>query len=445
MTERILIIDDEPNITAAFSALLTDESYQTITAATAEEALALTGSTRFDLVLLDINLPGMSGIEFLRRVMASDPPLTVLVISGQSDIPTALEAVKLGAVDYIEKPVPPEKLIASVSSALLLGAANRQRAQLIDDLDRNSPIIGRSAAVKKLLNEIDRAAPTPATVLFTGENGTGKELAATRLYLASDRRDRPFIKVNCPGVPATLFESELFGHKKGAFTGAVRDYPGKFALADGGTIFLDEIGDLPLECQAKLLRVLESGEVEQLGAIERRTVDVRVVCATNQNLKARVADGKFREDLFYRISVLVIDLPPLRKRRDDIPLLAGEFLKRFDPSETIRFSPEAIAFLATLDYPGNVRQLRNMIERLTIIVPGREITVDDIIADPTVEAGLGIEINEKMSLAERLNAFEKHLIRKTLEQTGGNISEAARLLQVDRAGLSRRVKEFKLK
>jgi len=445
MPERILIIDDEPNITAAFSSLLTDEGYVTSVAGTAEEALKLTASKRFDLVLLDINLPGLSGVEFLRRVAREEPPLTVLVISGQSDIPTALEAVRLGAVDYMEKPVPPEKLIAGVQSALMLGAANRQRALLIEELDHDSPIIGKSQAIKKVLHEIDRAAPTSATVLLTGENGTGKELAATRLYLSSDRRDRPFVKVNCPGVPATLFESELFGHKKGAFTGAVRDFPGKFALADGGTIFLDEIGDLPPECQAKLLRVLESGEIEQIGAVDRRSVDVRVVCASNHDLKRRVAEGLFREDLYYRISVLVIELPPLRNRRDDVPILAGEFLNRFDPAGAIRLSPDAMAFLATLDYPGNVRQLRNIIERLTIVVTGREIGVDDIMADPTVGPDAGMETNRKMSLAERQAVFEKHLIRKTLEQTGGNISEAARILQVDRASLSRRVKEFKLK
>ncbi len=445
MPERILIIDDEPNITEAFSSLLTDEGYATASCASAEDALKLIESTRFDLVLLDINLPGKSGVDFLRETATVEPPLTMLVVSGQSDIPTALEAVKLGAVDYLEKPVPPEKLLASVSSALMLGAANRQRALLLEELDRESTIIGRSAAIRRLLADIDRVAPTPATVLITGENGTGKELAATRLYLASGRKDKPFVKVNCPGVPPTLFESELFGHKKGAFTGAVRDYPGKFALADGGTIFLDEIGDLPLECQAKLLRVLESGEVEQLGAVQRREVDVRVVCATNRDLKQLVAERKFREDLYYRISVLIIDLPPLRKRRDDVPILAGEFLKRFDPSGSLRIAPDAMAFLATLDYPGNVRQLKNMIERLTILVRGHEVGVDDIIADPTAGIPAGIEINEKMSLTERVAAFEKHLILVTLEQAGGNISEAARVLGVDRASLSRRVKEFNLK
>jgi len=443
MTQRILIVDDETSITRSFASLLTDEGYRVATAATAEEALAELGRTRFDLVLLDLNLPGMSGIELLEAVRNDVAGPEVLIISGQSDISTALDAIKLGAIDYLEKPVPPEKLLAGVRAALLLATANRQRALLIDDVDRESTIIGNSPAIRKLLTTIDRAAPTDVTVLLTGENGTGKELAATRLFLAGSRRERPYIKVNCPGIPATLFESELFGHTRGAFTGAVKDYPGKFSLADGGTIFLDEIGDLPLECQAKLLRVLESGEVERLGSAEFRTVDVRVICATNQNLRELVAARKFREDLYYRISVMEIEVPPLAHRREDIPLLVGAFLKRFDPVGAIRFAPDAMARLTTLDYPGNVRQLKNIIERLTIVACGREVTEDDIETSP---GAFGQHHgHDELSLAERTAHYEKELIAATLTRTGGNISEAARLLRTDRANLSRRIKEFKLK
>lgn len=442
MAERILIVDDEPNITGAFSSLLGDEGYETRTAATAEEALRQCEEQRFDLILLDLNLPGLSGVDFLRRLSDWPTPPVVLVVSGQSDIQTALDAVRLGAADYLEKPVQPEKLIAGVRAALMLSAARRQQAVILEEIDRKSTIVGESSAIKKMLHMIDRAAPTDTTVLITGENGTGKELAATRLYLASRRREGPFVKVNCPGIPATLFESELFGHKKGAFTGAVKDYSGKFILSDGGTIFLDEIGDLPLECQAKLLRVLESGEVEQLGSEQPRKVDARIICATNQDLAALVADGKFREDLFYRISVLTIEVPPLRARREDIPLLVGEFLRRFDPRSTLTVSPDAMGYLSAMDYPGNVRQLKNIMERLAITCRDRTVGVDDIVGGQPSEPAAD---DSSLSLAERLAAYECGLIRTTLELAGGNISEAARMLHMDRARLSRRVKELNLK
>jgi transcriptional regulator with GAF, ATPase, and Fis domain len=296
-----------------------------------------------------------------------------------------------------------------------------------------------------MLQDIERAAPTDATVLVIGENGTGKELVATRLFLQSDRRDKPFVKVNCPGIPQTLFESELFGHRKGAFTGAVKDYPGKFVLADGGTIFLDEIGDLPSDCQAKLLRVLETGEVETLGATEKCQVDVRVVCATNRNLAKLVSEGSFREDLYYRISVLVIDVPPLRKRPEDIPILTGEFLKRFDPSQRTQLSPEALAVLATLEYPGNVRQLKNIIERLTILARHDRIEPQDIMthAPPTIRSD-GSKDSD-ISLAEKMRRFEAQLIKKALDDCSNNISAAAKKLGVDRANLSKKIKELGLK
>ncbi len=443
MAEKILVIDDEPSITKAIAGLLTDEGYRTETAPDAESALNFVRKSRFDLILLDLNLPGMQGVDFLRTIQDQLTVSPVLVISGQSDIPTALEAVKLGALDYLEKPVQPEKLLASVRSSLQLSAAQRQRAVMLEEIDNSSPIIGDSAPVKELIRAIDQVAAFDSPVLLTGENGTGKELAATRLYLASKRRDNPFVKVNCPGIPETLFESELFGHLKGAFTGAVKDYAGKFALADGGTIFLDEIGDLPQSCQAKLLRVLENGEIQRLGDPDWRTVNVRVICATNRNLKELVAAQKFREDLFYRISVLTIQLPPLRDRRDDIPLLIGEFLRRFDPGETVQLSPDAMARMATLDYPGNIRQLKNIIERLTIICQGRTIEPKDILADPALDGSL--HQKSAVSLHDRIREYERHLIRSTLDKTGGNIAEAARLLKTARANLSKRIKEYGLK
>jgi two-component system nitrogen regulation response regulator NtrX len=445
MSQRILIVDDEPNITRSFSSLLGDEGYQTDTAATAEEAMQKCGRLNFGLVILDLNLPGQSGTDFLKWLKEEPYPPVVLVVSGQSDIPTALQAIKLGAIDYLEKPVRPEKLISSVEASLMLADANRQRNLMVSDIDQSSQIVGNSKAIKKLLKTIRQVAPTDTTVLITGENGTGKELVATRIFLESKRRDKPFVKVNCPGIPATLFESELFGHTKGAFTGAVKDYPGKFVLADGGTIFLDEIGDLSPDCQAKLLRVLESGEVETLGSVQKRHVDVRVICATNKNLQQSVTQGRFREDLYYRISVFVIPVPPLRDRRDDIPLLVGVFLKQFDPAQSTRLSPDALAYLTTLDYPGNVRQLKNIIERLTILFSPKMVELDDLVEQLVSTQPIGNLTGNASSLSEKLAAFEKHLIEKTLHDTAGNVSEAARLLRTDRANLSKKIKELKLK
>ncbi len=445
MQEQILIIDDEANITRTFSALLKDEGYRPDAAAGAEEALALCDNRDYDLILLDLNLPGLSGIDFLKEINRRSVYTLVVVVSGQSEISTALEAVKLGALDYLEKPVQPDRLLTSVRSALLLVQARKQQLLQNEEVDRQTRIIGESPAVKRLLASIAQAAPTDVTVLITGENGTGKELVATRLFLQSKRRLEPFIKVNCPGIPATLFESELFGHKKGAFTGATRDFPGKFALADGGTLFLDEIGDLPLECQAKLLRVLETGEVEPLGGIRPFVADVRVVCATNRDLRQLMADKKFREDLFYRISVFTIEVPPLRERLADLPLLVGEFLKRFDPGQEVSLSSEAIAYLTTVDYPGNIRQLKNVIERITIGHGGSRITLDDMIREATAGLPQSRDEDQPRSMSEHLVSFEKELIRATLVECQGNIAKAARRLQVDRANLSRKIKEFGLK
>ncbi len=445
MPSRILVIDDEPNIALSFSSLLHDQGHRTDTAGSAEDGLKKLRNRTYDLILLDLQLPGMSGLDFLRTIKETMLPTVTIVISGQADIPKAIEAVKLGAADFLEKPVSPERLIATVSTALLLAGANRQRDMLVEELDTNNRIVGNSPAMKTLLHTISQVAPNDTTVLISGENGTGKELVASRLYLESKRRDKPFIKVNCPGIPETLFESELFGHLKGSFTGAVRDHPGKFVLADGGTIFLDEIGDLPAACQAKLLRVLETGEVETLGAEGTRVVDVRVICATNRPLDRLVTQGSFRQDLYYRISVFRIDVPPLRDRRDDIPMLIGAFLQRFDPGRTTQLTAEAVAHLTSLDYPGNVRQLKNIIERLTIISRGRPVTVEDLTLAAGRPAVTSSNAAESLSLAERIDRFERAAIESTLSACGGNISEAARLLKTDRANLSRRIKELGLK
>jgi two-component system nitrogen regulation response regulator NtrX len=442
---RILIVDDEPNIRESFSSLLHDEGHYTKAAGTAEEAADAIRTKTFDLILLDLQLPGQHGLDFLRRLKENPAAPRVLVISGQADIAAALEAVRLGAIDFLEKPVQPEKLVTSVGAALALTAAEKQRAQLVDEIDEQCRMIGRSEAMQKLAATISQVAPTDTTVLITGENGTGKELVATRLYLESNRREGPFLRVNCPGIPETLFESELFGHVKGAFTGAVKDHPGKFALADGGTIFLDEIGDLPLACQAKLLRTLETGEIETLGTGEPKKVNVRVICATNRDLARLIEQGQFRQDLFYRVSVFALDVAPLRDRPDDIPLLTGEFLKRYDPSGRTQFTPAAIAHLGSLSYPGNVRQLKNLIERLTILFPGKTVDADDVARQSGEKPVPSDVANPESSLMESVARFEKSLVAQILTRSNGNISEAARRLQIDRSSLSRKIKEFGLK
>jgi DNA-binding NtrC family response regulator len=445
MAHKILIVDDEPNILRSFSSLLNDVGYETRTAESAAKATNVLTGWEPDLILLDLQMPGQSGLDFLRTLKKDIITPLVLVISGQADIPMALEAIKLGAVNFLEKPVPPEKLLAGVRSSLLLADANRQRLQFVDDLDDRSRIIGRSKVIRNLLETVNRVAPTNTTVLICGANGTGKELVATRLYLNSTRRDKPFIRVNCPGIPETLFESELFGHVKGAFTGAVKDYPGRFVLADGGTLFLDEIGDLPLNCQAKLLRVLETGEVETLGADRVKNVDVRLICATNRDIPRLVDEGRFRQDLYYRISVFLIRVPPLSERSEDIPLLVGEFLKRFDPSGNTRLSADGIACLSGLDYPGNVRQLKNIIERLTILYRDRTIETGDIAAHAEGKSISDDPYGETQALSEKVSRYEKQIIENTLASCGGNISETARKLKVDRANLSKKIKELGIK
>ncbi len=451
MNSRILIIDDEPNIAISFRSLLADEGYSCETADSVEDGHRLLCRADFDLILLDLQLPGASGLDMLRQLKADGTMSEVLVISGQADIPMALEAIRLGAADFLEKPVPPERLIVSVSAALKLAEANRQRAMLLDELNVASPMTGDSAAMTRMKAEISTVAPTDTNVLITGDNGTGKELVATRLYLASQRRGKPFVKVNCPGIPETLFESELFGHMKGSFTGAVKDYPGRFIQADGGTIFLDEIGDLPLSCQAKLLRVLESGVVETLGAERTRTVDVRIICATNRDLAKQIEAEKFRQDLFYRISVMVITLPSLHERREDIPLLVGNFLKRFDPSGATEISADAIAWLTTLDYPGNVRQLKNLIERLCILFYGKRVSGADIQTEwnrtlPTAPVKTdSVGGDKSRSLSGQTELFEKTLISSTLAKCDGNISEAAKELKIDRGNLSKKISYYRLK
>ena len=444
MKSRLLIVDDEPNIRASFESLLTDEGHEVRSSPTVAEAIELLNDHDFELVLLDLSFPAESGLDLLRKLPDLGEPV-VLVVSGQSEIATALKAVGMGAADYLEKPVAADRLIAAVNGGLLLSRARRHQRLTTDQIDTEARMIGQSRSMKELGRTIGKVAPTDSSVLVSGPNGTGKELVATRLYLDSLRRNQPFIKVNCPGVPETLFESELFGHRRGAFTGAVRDYPGKFAMADGGTIFLDEIGDLPLACQAKLLRVIETGEVDRLGCEQSQTVDVRLICATNRDLPNLIAQQQFRQDLFYRISVFTIEVPPLRSRKSDIPPLVSEFLRRFDPSGSTELTAEALVVLTEMDFPGNVRQLKNIIERAVILCQGRTVSASDLRRLTGHVRSQQPESDEIAGLSERLVQHEKEIVVHALKLCQGNISKAARILKIDRANLSRKIKQMGLK
>ncbi|MCK4372456.1 MAG: sigma-54-dependent Fis family transcriptional regulator, partial [candidate division Zixibacteria bacterium] len=438
MQNRILIIDDEPNITSSFASLLTDEGHLAEGASDAETGLKRIERNRYDLVLLDLNLPGLSGIDFLKRIKGKPTAPMVLVISGQSEIAVALEAMKLGAVDYLEKPVAPERLISSVRAALMLLQAERQRSIMADEVDAGSQMIGQSASMRQLSSVISQAAPTDVTVLIEGENGTGKELVATRIYLESRRRDRPFVKVNCPGIPETLFESELFGHRKGAFTGAVKDYPGLLEMADGGTLFLDEIAELDGNLQSKLLRVIQEKTFERVGGRRQITADVRLIAATNRRLKRMVDEGGFREDLFYRLNTFPLELPPLRERPADIPALARAFLGRAAKEfgkPPLELSEEAMECLMGYNWPGNVRELENAIERAVILAQNSNIEVTDL-------PHQNLPLARSALPGKRLKEAEKNHILNILTETEGNYSEAARILGISRMTLYNKAREY---
>ncbi len=449
---RILIVDDEKNIRVQLQGLLSDRGYRTSVATDAESALALLPEEPPDLVLLDVNLPGMNGLEALQKIRAKgeDPP--IVVMSGQATVDSAVKATKLGAFDYLEKPLDPERLLVTVRNAIE-SARLRHRNRELAGPRGESALVGSSAVMQRLRDEISRAAGADARVLVTGENGTGKELVARALHEQSRRASAPFVRVNCAAIPKDLIESELFGHEKGAFTGAAARRIGKIDQADGGTLLLDEVGDMALEAQAKLLRVLEENEVERVGGSETIPVDVRVVAATNKDLSAAIASGAFREDLYYRLNVVPIHVPALRERREDVPELVDAFRRRFheESGRPLRaLEPQALRALEAWTWPGNVRELRNIVERLEIMSEGsvlRAAHVESVLRGaraasgtmPAPDAGLG-----ERTLREILEDTEKRAIHAALEGAGGTVSEAARRLGLDRANLHRKMRRLGL-
>jgi two-component system nitrogen regulation response regulator NtrX len=443
---QILLVDDEANIRRMLAALLREEGFTVAEAPNGNAALLQLDEVDPDVVLLDLLMPpGPDGLETLERLRERGRSTPVIMMSGKAQLTDAVRAVKLGAFQFLEKPLTPESVLATVRAALELNRTRAENRALHAELGRRSALVGESAAMREVRALIARVGPTEARVLLTGESGTGKELAAAALHAASRRGGRAFVTVNCAAIPRDLVESEMFGHERGAFTGATERRLGRFELAHTGTLFLDEIGDLSADAQAKLLRTLETGELQRLGAEGAQRVDVRVVAATNRRLEDAVADGEFREDLFFRLNVFPIRLPALRERLEDLPALVAHLAERLRPRQVPTFTPQALEALAGYAWPGNVRELANLVERLIILsgptvdAPAVRQVLRGAPAPPsTAAAVLG------RPLSDALDDFERGLIGAALAQARGSIAEAARLLQTDRANLYRRMRRLGL-
>jgi two-component system nitrogen regulation response regulator NtrX len=450
MARRILIIDDEQGIRAALGQLLEFEGYEVKSVANAVDGIAEYQRFTPHLVFLDVKMAGIDGIEALKKIKEFDPSAVVVMISGHATIQTAVEATQLGAYDILEKPLDTDRILVTLRNALQHLDLHEENARLKETIQSRYEIVGRSYAIRAVIDKIDRVAKTPARVLITGENGTGKELVARALHQQSTRASGPFVEVNCAAIPGELIESELFGHMKGSFTGAIADRAGKFEQAHQGTIFLDEVGDMSLAAQAKVLRVLQDGVVTRIGGSKAAEVDVRVLAATNKNLEAEIGEGRFREDLFYRLNVVPIHIPPLRERREDIPLLVAHFVAVLTSREGIAprtVTPDAVERLVHLEWPGNVRELRNTIERLLILSGGPRITADDVVRlvgrrDPE-QTGLG-SLLECKTFEEFKHAAERAFLLAKLREYDWNVSETARALDMPRSNLYKKIERYAL-
>ncbi len=441
-TAKILIVDDEVSVRDSLQNWLKDIGYQVITASNGNEALHMTQKEKPDIVIADLVLPGMDGIELTKRIKELSPDIPVIIITAYGSITTAIAAIKEGAYDYIEKPFCPERvelLVQKLVEHRRLIKENVSLRQKLEDRYRFENIIAKSDQMQRIFEIVKIVAKSNATVLITGESGTGKELIARAIHNLSPRRDKPFVAVSCAALPETLLESELFGHEKGSFTGAITQKKGKFEYANKGTLFLDEIGEISLNTQVHLLRVIEEKEFTRVGGNEPIKVDVRIISATNKDLKKAVTQGQFREDLYYRLNVVTIDLPPLRERKEDIPLLAEHFLKKFsleNQKQIAGFSPEAKEFLLKYDWPGNVRELENAIERAVILAKDNLITLADLAYQNLPLTPIGSN--------KSLKEIEKNHIWNVLNETKGNFSQAAKILGISRMTLYNKVKQYNL-
>jgi len=453
---RILVIDDEAGIRDALKQVLSYEGHEVRAAASGGEALTLYPEFRPHLVFLDVKMAGLDGLDTLTRLRELDPAATVVMVSGHGTISTAVEATQRGAFDFLEKPLDSDRLLLTVRNALSHTTLATENQRFKQAADAQHAMVGASPALKGVRALIDKVGPTAARVLITGENGSGKELVARAIHAASPRKQGPFIEVNCAAIPGELIESELFGHMKGSFTGAFADRPGKFELADGGTLFLDEIGDLSLPAQAKMLRALQEGEVTRVGGARSMKVDVRVLAATNKDLEAEIAAGRFREDLLYRLNVVPIQVPPLRERAGDIPDLVVHFAKAVAASAGVparQFDAGAVERLQRRSWPGNVRELRNAVERLMILATGRTVTAGDV--DRVLSGASGGEPSPGASpagddpfTAPTFEAFkleaEKAFLVAKLRQFDWNVSETARALDMPRSNLYKKIERYGL-
>ncbi|WP_337171115.1 sigma-54 dependent transcriptional regulator [Gemmatimonas aurantiaca] len=450
MTRRILVIDDEPGIRQALGQLLEYEGFDVRTASGGTEGIALYDSFRPQLVFLDVKMAGLDGLEVLKRLRQADPNATVVMISGHATIQTAVEATQLGAYDILEKPLDTDRVLVLLRNAFANRQLSEENERLRETIESRYEIVGRSFGIRSLLERIERVAGTPARVLITGENGTGKELVARAIHRGSPRARKPFIEVNCAAIPSELIESELFGHMKGSFTGAISDRAGKFEQAHGGTLFLDEIGDMSQSAQAKVLRVLQDGVVTRIGGNKPVQVDVRVLAATNKNLEDEIAAGRFREDLYYRLNVVPITVPALRERREDISLLVRHFLQQFAERDGLparSITDEALQRLSELDWPGNVRELRNTMERLVILASAASISAADVerlVGRRTAEpSGLG-NLLDCATFEEFKQAAERAFLQAKLRAFDWNVSETARALDMPRSNLYKKIERYAL-
>jgi two-component system nitrogen regulation response regulator NtrX len=447
---RILVVDDEEGIRRVLHQLFEYEDHEVRSAGGGAEAIAIHQEFHPDVTFLDVKMARMDGLEALTRIRENDPSAVVIMISGHGTIDTAVEATRRGAFDFLEKPLDTDRLLVVLRNALQTQGLVQENARLRGEIESRHQIVGRSFSLRQVLDRVEKVAPTDARVLVTGENGTGKELVARAIHRLSPRADKAFIEVNCAAIPSELIESELFGHMKGSFTGAHEDRAGKFELADGGTLFLDEIGDMSLQAQAKVLRALQEGIVTRVGGAKPITVDVRVLAATNKDLEEEIKGGRFREDLYYRLNVIPLHVPPLRERREDIAMLVRHFVETYAREANLRpkqFSDEALERMQRMDWPGNVRELRNTVERLLILASGASIAADDVellVGGRMKGGGLSGDLLGCTTFAEFKEAAERAFILQKLRENDWNVSETARLLDMPRSNLYKKIERYEL-
>ena len=443
---KILIVDDEPSVRDSLRRWFQDDGYEVGVADGANDALTRMAETKWDLALVDIRMRGTDGIELQRRMHELEPSLVVIIMTGYASVDTAVTALKNGAYDYITKPLDPDDVAHLVQNALSHRRADEENARLKEVVtvqnEQFSAIVGQGPTMQKVLHAIESVAPTDATVLITGESGTGKEVVARSIHMASPRRFHPMVAIHCGALTETLLESELFGHEKGAFTGAQYRKKGKFEMAEGGTVFLDEIGDISLKTQTDLLRVLQEKEITRVGGHQTIKVDFRCIAATNKDLETMIKDGRFRPDLYYRLNVFRIEIPPLRERREDIPPLVNHFVGKYAAAMNKRISgvtPDAMALLQSYDWPGNVRELENAIERAMVVTKGSQLAHSDFVIKPSTPMP---EAFRTEGAAPSLEDVEKSHILRVLEQCNFNQTRAAEVLQIDRVTLHNRLKRY---